>query len=77
MQKPQDYSLDREHYGINVVFAELLIRNMNGPFPFIMNVPGNYIGNTGQQEMFGLWIVAVMNEIYLNALIQKFSKDIS
>ncbi|MDD4159670.1 MAG: O-antigen ligase family protein, partial [Synergistaceae bacterium] len=54
--------------GINVVFAELLIRNMNAPFPFIMNVPGNYIGNTGQQEMFGLWMaMAVMNGIYLNA----------
>jgi O-antigen ligase len=55
--------------GINVVFAELLIREMNGPFPFIMNVPGNYIGNTGQQEMFGLWMaMAVMNGIYLNAV---------
>lgn len=53
---------------INVLFAELLIREMNGPFPFIMNVPGNYIGNTGQQEMFGLWMaMAVMNGIYLNA----------
>ncbi len=52
---------------INVVFAELLIRNMNGPYPFIMNVPGNYIGNTGQQEMFGLWMaIAVMNGIYLH-----------
>lgn len=65
--------------GINVVFAELLIRNMNGPFPFIMNVPGNYIGNTGQQEMFGLWMaMAVMNGIYLNAAYSEvFSKDIS
>lgn len=54
--------------GINVIFAELLIREMNGLFPFIMNVPGNYIGNTGQQEMFGLWMaMAVMNGIYLNA----------
>lgn len=62
--------------GINVVFAELLIRNMNGPFPFIMNVPGNYIGNTGQQEMFGLWMaMAVMNGIYLNAAYSKVSND--
>ena len=54
---------------LNVVFAELLIRNMNGPFKFIMNVPGNYIGNTGQQEMFGLWMaMAVMNSIYLNTV---------
>ena len=65
--------------GINVIFAELLIRNMNGPFPFIMNVPGNYIGNTGQQEMFGLWMaMAVMNGIYLNAAYYEvFSRDIS
>lgn len=52
---------------INIVFAELLIRNMNGICSFIMNVPGNYIGNTGQQEMFGLWMaMAVMNTIFLN-----------
>ena len=52
---------------VNVIFAELLIRDMNAPFPFIMNVPGNYIGNTGQQEMFGLWMaMAVMNGIYLH-----------
>lgn len=52
---------------INIVFAELLIRNLNGPFPFIMNVPGNYIGNTGQQEMFGLWMaMCAMNGIYLH-----------
>lgn len=64
--------------GINVIFAELLIRNMNGPFPFIMNVPGNYIGNTGQQEMFGLWMaMAVMNGIYLNAAYSDLSNDIS
>lgn len=52
---------------VNVVFAELLIRDMNGVCPLIMNVPGNYIGNTGQQEMFGLWMaMAVMNGIYLH-----------
>lgn len=52
---------------LNVVFAELLIRDMNGPFWVIMNVPGNYIGNTGQQEMFGLWMaMAAMNAIFLN-----------
>lgn len=64
--------------GINVIFAELLIRNMNGPFSFIMNVPGNYIGNTGQQEMFGLWMaMAVMNGIYLNAAYLEVFKDLS
>ena len=64
--------------GLNVIFAELLIRNMNGPFIFIMNVPGNYIGNTGQQEMFGLWMaMAVMNGIYLNAAYSEVLKDLS
>lgn len=52
---------------LNVAFAELLIREMNGGIPFIMNVPGNYIGNTGQQEMFGLWMaMALMNGLYLH-----------
>ena len=52
---------------VNVVFAELLIRDMNDICPLIMNVPGNYIGNTGQQEMFGLWMaMAAMNGIYLH-----------
>lgn len=52
---------------LNVVFAELLIREMNAGIPFIMNVPGNYIGNTGQQEMFGLWMaMALMNGLYLH-----------
>lgn len=52
---------------VNVVFAELLIRDMNGICPLIMNVPGNYIGNTGQQEMFGLWMaMAAMNGVYLH-----------
>lgn len=50
----------------NAIFAELLFYNLNGPFPFIMNVPGNYIGNTGQQNMFGLWMsIALANGIYL------------
>ncbi|MDR3332228.1 MAG: O-antigen ligase family protein [Synergistaceae bacterium] len=52
---------------INILFAELLIRNMNGRFPFILDVPGNYIGNTAQQEMFGLWTaMAVLNCIFLH-----------
>ncbi|MEA3507771.1 MAG: O-antigen ligase family protein [Synergistota bacterium] len=41
---------------LNVVFAELQIYGLNGPFPFILPTPGNYIGNTGQQNMFGLWV---------------------
>ncbi len=52
---------------VNILFAELLIRSLNKGFPFILDVPGNYIGNTAQQEMFGLWTaMAVLNCIYLH-----------
>lgn len=52
---------------VNVVFAEILIRELNAGIPFIMNVPGHYIGNTGQQEMFGLWMaMTLMNGLYLH-----------
>ncbi len=65
---------------INVVFAELQIRNMNNlqflqgtifadviPYSaIILPTPGNYIGNTAQQNMFGLWVsVAVLGAVYL------------
>ena len=65
---------------INVLFAELQIRNMNnlqflkGTFledivkyrNIILPTPGNYIGNTAQQNMFGLWVaVATLGAIYL------------
>lgn len=51
---------------LNTIFAELLIRSLNSPFWFIMNVPENYIGNTGQQEMFGLWLaIATFNSVFL------------
>lgn len=65
---------------INVLFAELQIRNMNN-FAFlkgtifadlqnissiILPTPGNYIGNTAQQNMFGLWVaVATLGAMYL------------
>ena len=65
---------------INVMFAELQIRGMNnlaflrGTFlsdlqqfsNIILPTPGNYIGNTAQQNMFGLWTaVAVLGAVYL------------
>ena len=65
---------------INVVFAELQIRYINNlaflkgtPFEDLMKysaiilpTPGNYIGNTAQQNMFGLWIaVSVLGAVYL------------
>ena len=64
----------------NVLFAELQIRDMNnlnfleGTFlaplrkysSIILPTPGNYIGNTAQQNMFGLWIsIAVLGATYL------------
>ena len=65
---------------INVMFAELQIRRINnleflrGTFlsdlreisSIILPTPGNYIGNTAQQNMFGLWAaVAVLGAVYL------------
>ncbi|HRV70463.1 MAG TPA: O-antigen ligase family protein [Thermovirgaceae bacterium] len=45
---------------INVLFAEIQIRGLQGIFPFIYPVSGLYIGNTGQQNMFGLWLAIAM-----------------
>jgi O-antigen ligase len=51
---------------INVIFAELQIRGLNGFTSLILPTPGNYIGNTGQQNMFGLWMaICVLNSVYL------------
>ena len=42
---------------VNVVFAELQMRNLVTPdLFFILNTPGFYIGNTGYQNMMGLWM---------------------
>ena len=65
---------------LNVLFAELQIRGMNnleflrgGMFEsliqyrnIILPTPGNYIGNTAQQNMFALWMaICVMSSVYL------------
>ena len=60
----------------NILFAEIIIRGIRPEIailgrivrlPFIMGVPGNYVGNTGQQEMFGLWVaMAIFNCLYLH-----------
>ena len=65
---------------INVMFAELQIRDINnlsflrGTFlsdlqrfsTIILPTPGNYIGNTAQQNMFGLWTaIATLGAVYL------------
>lgn len=72
---------------INVMFAELQIRNLND-FSFlrgtalswlqdfssiILPTPGNYIGNTAQQNMFGLWCaVSVLGAVYLFMYDERF-----
>ena len=51
---------------INVLFAELQIRHLSGFTSLILPTPGNYIGNTGQQNMFGLWMaICIMSSVYL------------
>ena len=65
---------------INTVFAELQIRNMNNLqflegtifadlqkySSIILPTPDNYIGNTAQQNMFGLWLaVSIFGAVYL------------
>ncbi|EHM10265.1 lipid A core-O-antigen ligase-like enyme [Thermanaerovibrio velox DSM 12556] len=53
--------------GLNVVFAEVQTRLSQVPFSFILNAPGNYVGNTAQQEMFGLWsAMACFCGVYLH-----------
>ncbi|MDR3164499.1 MAG: O-antigen ligase family protein, partial [Synergistaceae bacterium] len=52
---------------LNVIFAELVVRGIKTGLPFIMDVPGNYIGNTAQQEMLGLWTaMAVFDCLFLH-----------
>jgi O-antigen ligase len=52
---------------INIVFAEIVVRSIDTGLPFVMDVPGNYVGNTAQQEMLGLWAaMAILNGVYLH-----------
>jgi hypothetical protein len=60
---------------INVLFAEIQTREwlweryndiIGSSLSIILPTPGNYIGNTGQQNMFGLWLaICIMNSAYL------------
>jgi len=45
---------------LNVLFAELQFRGLSGTFHFILPTPGKYIGNTGQQNMLGLWVAMML-----------------
>ena len=72
--------LGNVNVAINIFYAELQIRGMNnleflrGTIfedlielnSLILPVPGNYIGNTAQQNMFGMWVaMAVLGAVYL------------
>lgn len=51
---------------INVLFAELQVRGWEAPFSFIIPSGGQYMGNTGQQNMFALWMaIAAVGGIFL------------
>lgn len=54
---------------VNVLFAELQMMNRTdffSPFNLILPTPGNYIGNTGQQNMFGLWMaITALGSVFI------------
>jgi len=45
---------------LNVIFAELQYRELIQGLWFILPTPGKYIGNTGQQNMLGLWVAMML-----------------
>jgi O-antigen ligase len=54
---------------LNILFAELQVRVVRLPF-FILPVPGNYVGNTGQQNMLGIWVaMAVLSGVALHLML--------
>ncbi len=56
---------------VNVLFAELQIRGLHEPFFFVYPTPTQhmleyYLGNTGQQNMFALWMaIGALNGSFL------------
>jgi O-antigen ligase len=60
---------------LNVIFAELQFNELQHLFPFILPTPGHYIGNTGQQNMFGFWLaISGLNCVFLH-VFTGFSDD--
>jgi O-antigen polymerase len=54
---------------LNVLFAEIQIRMVRLP-AFILPVPGNYVGNTGQQNMLGIWVaMALLSGLVLHLIL--------
>lgn len=61
---------------LTVLFAELQIYELTELCPFVMNTPGHYIGNTGQQNMMAVWAsVNVLNSLYLHTFIEEKNKS--
>lgn len=54
---------------INGIFAELQVRGLVAPLrglKLVMQTPGHYIGNTGQQNMLALWLaMALFSSLFL------------
>lgn len=62
---------------LSVFFAELQLLGINGVFPFILNTPGHYIANTGQQNMFGIWLaLCALNTMFLYIKKKSFNSGI-
>lgn len=51
---------------LSVIAAELQLYGYCSYFPFIMDVPGHFVANTGQQNILGVWLaIAVLNTYIL------------
>jgi O-antigen ligase len=51
---------------VSVGFAELQRRGVAGAYPFIYSSSGDYIANTGQQNMLALWLaIGGLNGVFL------------
>ena len=61
---------------LTVLFAELQIYELTELCPLVMNTPGHYIGNTGQQNMMAVWAsVNVLNSLYLHTFCLQEKKE--
>jgi len=62
---------------INGIFAELQVRDLVAPIwglRLVMQTPGHYIGNTGQQNMLALWLaMALFSSLFLFVCYGSFS----
>jgi O-antigen polymerase len=60
---------------VNVLFAELQVRMSKLP-AFVLPVPGNYVGNTGQQNMLGIWVaMALLSGLVLHLMLMEERRE--